>query len=303
MPRPRVARRGFGEGSIYPRGNGRWVSYLRMPDGRKKFFSGRTRDVVRERLAEAQRQLQVGRLVFGRDQTVAQYLERWLTDAVVHSVRPKTYLNYELCVRRLLPHVGRVRLRVLSPEHIQHALGKLLDRGLSARTVRQVHMVLRCSLKQAVLWRLLASNPSDAVKPPRAERKEMRTLTEDEVHRLLAATSGTRHHSLWIFLVTTGVRLGEALALRWADLDIVEGSATIRRSLQRQRGAGMVFVEPKSSRGGRTVPFPSETRKALEAHRQDLDRERSQAGEQWQEYDLVFPSPVGRPRDMTYLSF
>ncbi len=196
MPRRGVARRGFGEGSIYPRGDGRWVSYLRMPDGRKKFFSGPTRDVVKERLAEAQRQLQVGRLVFGRDKTVAQYLERWLADAVVHSVRPKTYLNYELCVRRLLPHVGRVRLRVLAPEHIQHALGKLLDRGLSARTVRQVHMVLRCSLKQAVLWRLLASNPSDAVKPPRAERNEMRTLTEDEVHRLLAATSGTRHHFL-----------------------------------------------------------------------------------------------------------
>src|SRR5712691_3008987 len=254
MPRSGVARRGFGEGSIYPRGDGRWVSYLRMPDGRKKFFSGRTRDAVKERLAEAQRQMQVGRLVFGRDQTVAQYLERWLTDAVVHSVRPKTYLNYELCVRRLLPHVGRVRLRVLAPEHIQHALGKLLDRGLSARTVRQVHMVLRCSLKQAVLWRLLASNPSAAVKPPRAERKEMRTLTEHEVHRLLAATSGTRHHSLWIFLVTTGVRLGEALALRWSDLDSAGASVMIRRSLQRQsRGAGLVFVEPKSSRGRRTV--------------------------------------------------
>ena len=118
-------------------------------------------------------------------------------------------------------------------------------------------MVLRCSLKQAVLWRLMASNPSDAVKPPRADRKEMRTLSEEEVRRLLAATAGTRHHSLWIFLVTTGVRLGEALALKWADIDLVEGHATIRRALQRQRGVGMVFVEPKSSRGRRTVPFPT----------------------------------------------
>ncbi len=303
MARPGVARRGFGEGSIYPRGDGRWVSYLRMPDGRKKFFSGRTREVVKERLAEAQLQMQVGRLVVGRDQTVAQYLERWLTDAVVHSVRPKTYVNYELCVRRLMPHVGRMRLRVLAPEHIQHALGKLLDRGLSARTVRQVHMVLRCALKQAVLWRLLASNPSDAVKPPRAERKEMRTLTEDEVHRLLAATSGTRHHSLWIFLVTTGVRLGEALAIRWADIDLNEGRVTIRRALQRQRGAGLVFVEPKSSRGRRTVSLPPETLEVLAQQRRDLDRERVEAGERWQENDLVFPSPVGRPRDMTYLSY
>jgi len=274
-----------------------------MPDGGKKFFTGRTRDVVKERLAEAQRQAHAGQLVMGRDQTVAQYLERWLAEAVRHSVRPRTYENYDLCVRRLLPHLGRVRLPALAPEHIQHALGDLLDRRLAARTVRQVHMVLRCSLKQAVLWRLIPSNPSDAVKAPRAERKEMRTLTEEEVRRLLTVTAGTRHHSLWVFLVTTGVRLGEALALRWADIDLLEGHANIRRALQRQPGAGMVFVEPKSSRGRRTVPFPPETLKALEAHRRDLDRERQQAAKLWQENDLVFPSPDGRPRDMAYLSF
>jgi integrase len=303
MSRQGVARRGFGEGSIYPRGDGRWVSYLRMPDGRKKFFTGRTREIVKERLAEAQRQAQAGRLVMGPDQTVAQYLGRWLEEGVRNSVRPKTYENYELCVRRLLPELGRVRLRALTPEHIQHALGNLIRRGLAARTVRQVHMVLRCSLKQAVLWRLIPGNPSDAVKAPRAERKEMRTLSEEQVRSLLTATAGTRHHSLWIFLVTTGVRLGEALALKWADIDMVEGNATIRRALQRHRGVGMVFVEPKSSRGRRTVPFPPETLAALAAQRIDLNRERSQAGRLWHENDLVFPGPNGRPRDLTYLSY
>src|SRR6202165_5165967 len=303
MSRQGVARRGFGEGSIYPRGDGRWVSYLRTPDGRKKFFTGRTREIVKERLAEAQRQAQAGRLVTGPDQTLALYLERWLEEGVRNSVRPKTYENYELCVRRLLPELGRVRIRALSPEHIQHALGNLIHRGLAARTVRQVHMVLRCSLKQAVLWRLIPGNPSDAVKAPRAERKEMKTLSEEQVRSLLAATAGTRHHSLWIFLVTTGVRLGEALALKWADIDMVEGKATIRRALQRHRGVGMVFVEPKSNRGRRTVPFPPETLAALAAQRIDLNRERSQVGKLWHENDLVFPSPDGRPRDLTYLSY
>jgi integrase len=290
MARKGVARRGFGEGSIYPRGDGRWISYMRLPDGRKKFFSGRTREAVKDRLTEAQRQAQAGRLVVGPDQTVAQYLGRWLEEGVRNSVRPRTFENYDLCVRRLLPDLGRVRLRALTPEHIQHALGSLIQHGLSTRTVRQVHMVLRCSLKQAVLWRLIVSNPSDAVKPPRPVRKEMRTLTEDEVRRLLAATAGTRHHSLWIFLVTTGVRLGE-------------GHATIRRALQRQRGAGLVFVEPKTRRGRRTVPFPPETLRALESHRQDLNRERQNAAMLWKENGLVFPGPDGQPRDMTYLSY
>ena len=302
MSRHGVARRGFGEGSIYPRSDGRWVSYLRMADGRKKFFTGRTRDAVKERLQEAQRQAHAGQLVVGRDQALTQYLERWLADAVRHSVRPKTYMDYDLCVRRLLPHIGRLRLRALTPEHIQHAIGKLLDGGLAPRTVRQVHMVLRRALKQAVLWRILPSNPSDAVKPPRAERKEMHTLNEDEVRRLLSATAGLRHHSLWVFLVTTGVRLGEALALRWSDIDFAESRATIRRSLQRQRGVGLAFVEPKTARSRRTIPIPPETLGVLKEHRRAQEGDRRQAGPLWQGRDLVFPNPVGRERDMAYLS-
>lgn len=300
MSRQGVARRGFGEGSIYPRGEGRWVSYLRLPDGRKKFFTGHTREVVKEKLQEAQRQAHAGQLVLGRDQLVSLYLERWLADAVRHSVRPRTYENYDLCIRRLLPHIGRVRLRSLTPEHIQHALGKLLDGGLARRTVRQVHMVLRRALKQAVLWRMLPTNPSDAVKPPRADRKEMRTLNEVEVRHLLAVTVGMRDHGLWVLLVTTGLRLGEALALRWSDIDFAERRAVVGRAVQHQRGVGLAFVEPKSARSRRTVPLPPETLQALEGQRRANDDDRRNAGSQWQANDLVFPNPVGRPRNMTY---
>ena len=302
MSRPGVKRRGFGDGSIYPLKDGRWVSYIRMPDGRKKFFTGHTRDAVKARLQEAQRQADAGRLPMGRDVQVSAYLERWLADAVRHSVRPKTYENYELCVRRLLPLIGRARMRTLSPEQIQFALGKLLNSGMAPRTVRQVHMVLRKALKQGMLWRLLVTNPSDAVSAPRPDRKEMRTLTEDEVRHFLTVARGMRDYSLWVFLVTTGLRLGEALALRWSDLDLKEGRATIRRAVQRQRGAGLVFVEPKSARSRRTVPIAGETIDVLKEQRRSDDRDRSKAGELWHENDLVFPNPVGRPRDSAYRS-
>src|SRR5260370_19079204 len=99
MARPGVKRRGFGSGSIYPLKDGRWVSYIRMPDGRKKFFTGRTRDAVKDRLQEAQRQAEADRLPMGRDDQVSPYPNRWLADAVSHRVRPTTYVNYELCER------------------------------------------------------------------------------------------------------------------------------------------------------------------------------------------------------------
>lgn len=89
----------------------------------------------------------------GRDQ-IDEYLERWLAEAVQHSVRPKTYMNYALCVRRLRRYLGRVRLRALTPDHIQHAIGKLLDDGLSPRTVRQVHIAsLRANTQDLTLLR------------------------------------------------------------------------------------------------------------------------------------------------------
>src|SRR5260370_40798641 len=112
MPRTGLKRRGHGDGSVYPRKDGRWVSYIRLPDGRKKFFTG-TEKVVKERLLEAQRQEQVGRLVLGRDQSLSLYLQRSLADAVRHRARPKPYEDYDLCVRRRVPYPGRARVRAL----------------------------------------------------------------------------------------------------------------------------------------------------------------------------------------------
>jgi integrase len=111
-----------------------------------------------------------------------------------------------------------------------------------------------------------------------------------------------RDHGLWVFLVTTGLRLGEALALRWSDVDLTEGQVTIRRAIQRQRGAGLVFVEPKSARSRRTVPIPRETVYVLAEQRKTNDRDRAKAGDVWQENDLLFPTPTGRPRDTAYRS-
>jgi integrase len=294
-----MVRRGSGDGSIYPRKDGRWVSYLRLPEGRKKFFYGDTRADVKRQLEEAQQAARKGVLLAGPNPSVAEYFDRWL-EAIEPSVRPRTFEVYSLNARRLTPLLGRCRLRALEPAAVQGAYAALLRRGLSKRSVEQAHTVLHRALRQAVMWDLIARNPTDAVTVPRPKRRDMQVLTEEQIRQLFEMTAPHRLHALWVVLATTGLRIGEALALGWEDVDLRRGRLSIRRALQRQRRRGLVFVEPKSDASRRTVPLPAGTRLTLVEHRDRQERQAA-ADPSWNERGLVFINLEGRPIDPTTL--
>ena len=220
-----VAKRAAGEGTIYRRSDGRWMAQLRV-DGRRVTYYGATQREVKEKLLKARRDRADGVFVTSASRTVSQYLERWLQDAVKPSVRPRTYESSALNVRRVLPSLGALKLGSVPPAAMQHAYGQLLSRGLSARSVEQVHEVLHKAFRRAMLWGLIARNPTEAVAVPRPARRELRVLTEAEVGRLFQATRDHRLHALWVLLATTGLRLGEALGLMWDDLDAPAAGST-----------------------------------------------------------------------------
>ena len=291
-----MRRRGNGEGTIYPRSDGRWGATITLDDGGRKTLYGRNRREVQDLLKEVLRKREDGLLVASAEQLTGDYLARWLEDTVRNSVRPKTFESYELNVRRLQPLIGSVRLGSLSPAHVQSAYGALLRRGLSARSVHHAHAVLHGALKQAVLWNLIPRNPTDAASRPRPARTEMKTLNEQQVRQLFESSDEDRFHALWVVLATTGIRLGEALGLKWDDVDLDSGRLAVRRCLQRQRGKGLVFVEPKTSRSRRTIHLAPGTVSALTRHKKAVQaQERLRAGEVWQEYGLVFATEIGRP--------
>lgn len=173
----------------------------------------------------------------------------------------------------------------------------LLKLGLSKRSVEQTHAVIHSALRQAVKWELIHRNPTEAVKVPRPGRKEMKTLSVGQVKILFETTRNDREHALWVTLITTGLRIGEALGLRWQDCNFETNSMTIQRALQRQVGAGLVIVEPKTAGGRRTVHFPPETGTALNDHRRRQLEERLAAGPAWTDGDLVFCQATGTPMD------
>lgn len=295
-----VSKRANGEGSIHQRKDGRWAASLSLGQLKRKHFLGPTRGEVAAKLAEALADLQKGIRPPTGNHSVSQYFDFWLK-SVKGTVRPKTYESYDLNVRRLKPLIGRSRLSTLKPPAIEGAYASLLNQGLSAQSVRQAHTVLHTALKKAVGWELIARNPSDAVSVPRPERHEMKTLSQAQVQRLFASTADDRLHALWVLLTTTGMRLGEACGLRWQDLDLERGLATVQRALQRQHGAGLVFVEPKTKQSRRNVQLAQGTVVALMAHRKSQLEERLKAGAAWQDNDLVFCRVDGTPLQISNL--
>ncbi len=292
-----MSRRANGEGSIYQRKtDGRWAGSISRGDGSRKHFLGHTREEVARKLNAALAEMQKGVPQVSTNQTLGQYLDYWLA-SVNGTVRVRTFESYDLNIRRLKPLLGKMRMSMLNPPAVERAYGLLIASGLSKRSVVQAHTVLHTALKKAVKWGLLGVNPTEAVDVPRAERNEMKTLTEDEVRRLFIATAGEPLHALWVLLGTTGLRIGEALGLKWEDIDLEAGRLTVKRALQRQHGNGLVLVEPKTAKSRRTVYFPEGTVDALKEHRRRQVECRLRIGPYWQEHGLLFCREDGMPLD------
>ncbi|MDP2954130.1 MAG: tyrosine-type recombinase/integrase [Chloroflexota bacterium] len=290
-----MARRGHNEGSISKRADGRWMARLSLPNGKRKYIYAATRQEVSRQMAIAQRDKEQGLVTTGPGQTVAQYLKDWLENTAKHSVRVRTYECYELQTRRLIPHIGKLRLSALTPAHVQATYNALLVSGLSRRSVELTHAILHRALRQAVQWSLVGRNVTEAVSVPRPGRREMKTLTAEQVQDLFSTTAGDRLHALYVLLATTGLRLGEALGLKWEDIDFNTGRLTIQRALQRQHGVGFVLVEPKTERSRRTVHLAGGTVIALRGHRKRQLEERLVAGPLWEDMALAFTTPTGGP--------
>jgi integrase len=232
---------------------------------------------------------------------VAQFLDKWLTASAKQSVKVRTYEGYESIARvRVVPRIGTKLLARLTALDLQALYTELTDAGLSARSVHHTHRVLHRAFGQAVKWNILARNPCDGTTAPRPQRAEMKVLTPEQVRAFLAATVDHPAHALYTLAVTSGMRAGELLGLQWGDVDLDDGHLTIRRALQQQNSAGLVFVTPKTAKSRRRILLSQRAIDALRAHRDRQTFHRRQIGSEWRDLDLVFPGPFGGPTDPSW---
>src|SRR5436309_1480458 len=199
--------------------------------------------------------------------TVGAYLTSWL-DHSRGRVRAKTHDGYQAQIRLyVLPRLEAVPLTDLHPLVLQRLYGDLLAKGLSGGTVLNLHLVLTQALAQAARWGLIPANPAAGAQPPRPRRPEIAVVDPSLAERILATVEGTRFEVAAAMAIATGMRRGEILALRWADLDAELSTAHVRRTLETASGK-LVFEEPKTRRSRRAVSLPEFLRPYLQRQRQ-----------------------------------
>jgi integrase len=263
----------------------------------RRHVSGVKRGDVVAKVRDLERKRDAGSAgAAGKAPTVRQWLEHWLDTIAARKVRPSTLVRYrQLVANQLGPGIGHHRLDRLQPEHVEKLYNDLQVGGLSPASVVQAHRVLSRALKVAMQRDKVARNVCALVDAPTIEREEVKPLSSQDARAVLDSAKGRRNAARWSVALALGLRQGEALGLRRESVDLEAGSLTVRQALQRQPGKGLVFVQPKSRAGRRTIALPGPLRDALRAHRAAQAAERIAAGSEWNDHDLVFCQENGRP--------
>jgi len=228
-----------------------------------------TKKEAEKRLSELLHQLDNGTFMKPGKTTLAEYLERWLSDYVKPNLSPRGFERYQgIVAKHLIPDLGGITLTQLRPEHLQRHYTTKLNEGLSALTVRYHHTVIHKALETAVKWGLVSRNVADGVDVPRAHHNEMQTWDEDDIARFLEAAKDTPYYALFYTALFTGMRRSELLALRWPDIDLLLCQVYVNRSLHHLKDGSYIFTQPKSARSRRTIALSPSAILTLKEHKE-----------------------------------
>lgn len=302
-------KRANGEGTLrFNKERRRWEARLTIgvsDDGkpRRRMVTASTRAAVVERMRDLATATGEGRAPLPRDVTVTRFLAAWL-DELPGRVAPSTEQQYRDVARLyVIPHIGRRRIATLTPRDVTYMVRQLEAAGRAPNTQRLARSVLRRALRWGQNEGAVTRNVAAIADGVRLGAEEGRTLTLDEARALLDSLADDRLAAAFTVALSMGLRLGELLGLAWADVDL-EGTParlTIRRSLKRLKGRGLVADTTKTARSRRTLHVPAPAVDQLRAHRRRQLEERLYAGDLWEPLplglDLVFRTETGTAID------
>ncbi len=279
-----------GGGSVFQRQDGRWEAKFKIEEtGKYKSLYDATEKGAYKKLEEAKFQQKQGTLATGKDQTVKQFLEYWLEDVEKPTIRVSTYVNNRVVVyKHLIPGIGHFKLQKLTAHQLQSFYAKKLKTGTSASRVVRLNAVLHKALKHAKRIKLVGSNVSEDVDLPTPQSPDVQFLTDDQARQFLQRMKEHNLEALLTLAMTTAMRKGEMLGLRWSDIDFDQGVLRIRRTLNYIARYGFVEGEPKTPKSKREIVLPPFVLEVLKLHRSNQAEKRLIAGALWVDRDLVF---------------
>lgn len=313
-------KRSNGDGSVYRTGDGRWRAIVTLPDGKRKYLSARTREEVASTLRKASAEVAAGTFAVDSKTTVEAFLAEWLEWRKDH-VRATTWRGQEVLIR---VHIGsdpiaKIKLGKLSTGDVDRFLGRLsrktfsVRRGsaavhgdtemktLSPRSVQMVHNVLKASIEQSRKWGHVAVNVANDATSPTVPEPKRNPFTPDEAKRIIEHAKTHRLGAVFTVAIALGLRRGEALGLRWQDVDLdgPNPQLVVDHTLTKDLNKQVVLAPPKTRRSARVVALPVTCVLALKERRTLQRRERLMSGPNWLEpiSGLVFETVDGRPID------
>lgn len=298
-----MAKRKYGEGSIFLRKDGRWEG--RVVVGYKENGNPKTKNVTAKTQSECKEKLQELKEQCGRttdrlkpDMPFGDWMDFWYQNFSKPKIRQTTQECYENRIyNHIIPEIGKIPLCKLTQNDLQQFYARLkkggrrrlveyYGEGLSDRMVRSCHTTCRTALEKAVTEGLITTNPAIGCRLPPKKAKEMQVLTQDEIKRFLIQAQDEGYYELFLLELTTGMRRGEILGLQWKDINFATGELHIRRQVVK-KGAQTQITKPKTKSSIRTLILPPDMLDILAEHKKNATCE-------W-----VFPSPVkeGEPRN------
>ena len=296
-------RRANGEGNLRKRKDGRWEGRYtagRDPETGKAIYKnvlGKTQAEAKAKLKQAIEEAKgldaakVGRY------TIGQWMDVWFEHYAKVKVRPSSHQTYRGYIdNHIKPNIGKIPLEKLTSLELQKFYKKLLEKGrvdrlesrnqakgLSPKTVWNIHQIISSAMKLAQEQKLIASNPAEGCALPRMGHQEMKTLPVEQLHSFLREAKDSGVFELYYLELATGLRRGELLGLKWEDIDLERGDLRVRRQIARINGE-VVEAPLKTKNAYRTLPLAEDTVSIL------LEQKKKVAGSPW-----VFPSSTGGP--------
>ena len=228
--------------------------------------------------------------------TVSELLHIWLDTIAAPKVDATTLHGYRRTIDyHLIPALGAIQVQKLTKARVQQFYADKRAAGVGARTLELCHGRLSQALRHAVnVWEIIPSNVCDKVEPPKSVPKRGGAWTQDEAQRFMAVAARDHYWPYWLVVLATGMRRGEALGLRWQDIDLARGLLVVTQQVVTVGGKTFVKPDAKSDAGRRAIKVPDEVIAALVAHKGKQDAMRRKVAT-WEEHDLVFCSRNGKP--------